>query len=490
MSAELPPAGIVVLAICGLIFLQRPRWLLPLTFVLSPFQAASAISVASGNTVIGIQPALIPGTFFCLHMILNRDWHHVTAISIIYSTASIFAVYASLSSILMPQLFNGQVLVLSPRNGIDISRLTEPAPQISNLNQSAYIIFYVTFSFLAAHEIRRTPIPSIRAYIAAIVIASFFGIYDLISYHTSLPWPSSVINSNIAYRQLFVQSIGSFHRSSSTFTEPSAAALYLSAGSVFLLIMWQRTHRRKFFALACLSISAALFTLSTTAYLTLGICLLFIVCRWAVNRGDFRNAAPAILGTALLAGVALLAIALTGIAGGTSTIIQETITEKASTVSFTNRWAADMHSAQLIAQTYTLGAGWGSNRPSSLLASILSNLGIWGALLVGGFIITLSRTTRRAIAHSRNDAHEQESRAVLSAAAYALLAIGIAGVASNPDLSTVALWLDISLVAGLAARVLQTSMPYEQPRNVSRAWQGSIIPSRRLPEITDGSPNA
>jgi hypothetical protein len=54
---------------------------------------------------------------------------------------------------------------------------------------------------------------------------------------------------------------------------------------------------------------------------------------------------------------------------------------KGESGSFINRTAADLYSLQLLLQTYGLGVGLGSNRASSLLATLLSNVGIAGTVV-------------------------------------------------------------------------------------------------------------
>jgi hypothetical protein len=52
--------------------------------------------------------------------------------------------------------------------------------------------------------------------------------------------------------------------------------------------------------------------------------------------------------------------------------------DKSDTGSFIYRTTADLYSVLLTINTYGLGVGLGSNRPSSLLATVLSNTGVLG----------------------------------------------------------------------------------------------------------------
>jgi len=65
---------------------------------------------------------------------------------------------------------------------------------------------------------------------------------------------------------------------------------------------------------------------------------------------------------------------------------------KFSSTSFRNRlWADQFSIISVFPSTYFLGAGWGSNRPSSFVAFLLSNVGIIGFLSFFGFVFFLTK---------------------------------------------------------------------------------------------------
>ena len=66
--------------------------------------------------------------------------------------------------------------------------------------------------------------------------------------------------------------------------------------------------------------------------------------------------------------------------------------DKFSSTSFRNRLWADQFSVfSVFPSTYFLGAGWGSNRPSSFVTFLLSNVGIIGFLSFFGFVFFLTK---------------------------------------------------------------------------------------------------
>ena len=62
---------------------------------------------------------------------------------------------------------------------------------------------------------------------------------------------------------------------------------------------------------------------------------------------------------------------------------------KSDSGSFVNRSASDLYALQLLLQTHGVGVGLGSNRSSSMLASLLSTVGIAGVVSFGLFCVHL-----------------------------------------------------------------------------------------------------
>ena len=62
---------------------------------------------------------------------------------------------------------------------------------------------------------------------------------------------------------------------------------------------------------------------------------------------------------------------------------------KGESGSFINRTASDLYSLQLLLQTYGIGVGLGSNRTSSFLSTLFSNVGVAGTLAYGVFYFKL-----------------------------------------------------------------------------------------------------
>jgi hypothetical protein len=90
----------------------------------------------------------------------------------------------------------------------------------------------------------------------------------------------------------------------------------------------------------------------------------------------------------LLLTSAPVALALFASSGYRDALITNTLS-KTDSGSFFNRIAADLFALQLLPRTYWLGVGLGSNRASSLLPTLLSNVGIAGIVVFAVFCLKL-----------------------------------------------------------------------------------------------------
>jgi hypothetical protein len=90
----------------------------------------------------------------------------------------------------------------------------------------------------------------------------------------------------------------------------------------------------------------------------------------------------------LLLVIAPVVLAVFASSGYRETLITNTLS-KTDSGSFFNRIAADIFALQLLPRTSWLGVGLGSNRASSLLPTLLSNVGVAGVLAFAVFSVKL-----------------------------------------------------------------------------------------------------
>jgi hypothetical protein len=74
---------------------------------------------------------------------------------------------------------------------------------------------------------------------------------------------------------------------------------------------------------------------------------------------------------------------------GYRNVLTAVTVSKGDSGSFINRTASDLYSVHLLVETYGIGVGLGSNRTSSLVSTLLSNVGLLGTLAYALFCFKL-----------------------------------------------------------------------------------------------------
>jgi hypothetical protein len=106
---------------------------------------------------------------------------------------------------------------------------------------------------------------------------------------------------------------------------------------------------------------------------------------------------------------------------------------------------------QIFVKTHGIGIGLGSHKANSLLLTLLSNTGFIGVLLFGAFSWTLLRW--------------KPARRVPSARPFQLGLAGLLAIHlfSNPNLSSLTLWIGMGGMLALQARDRTASVAVKQP---------------------------
>ena len=190
-----------------------------------------------------------------------------------------------------------------------------------------------------------------------------------------------------------------------------------------------------------------LLTTSTTGYIALaaGISLLMLYAVISRSSHLTKKLLIFIIGATLCFGlttVILSAFAPEVIKAAVG-VMMDTEGKKQST-SYEERSQKDADSMQILFDTYGLGAGWGSNRSSSLIPSFLSTIGILGAL---GLIWWNLRLFSTAVKVLRIPDRKQSIEAWMVEATFtALLGRTIGTMISGPVLGTVDFYILLAML--------------------------------------------
>ncbi|WP_375401447.1 hypothetical protein [uncultured Amnibacterium sp.] len=292
----------------------------------------------------------------------------------------LFGLWSVMITLIAPVLFEGMA-VTGPDIGAIHFLNSAIQPATSNIAQLAYLSIAVAAVALVARD-RATAIDAVGLVFIASTLLSFWA---LLGRDFGVPFPVGVFDNSPAFR--YIDSApGGAERFRGIFPEPAALATVSLATIAFLVAYLPRSRGRlrtgAVVVLGCAIWNAAVSTATTLIISGLLLALLalgFFGVRFFLSG---LRVGPGLIVVMCVAG-SMLVLALPTLANALAT----TLGEKVDSTSYDQRSFADNFSYGLVLQTFGLGVGLGSNRPSSFLAALLSTTGIVGTAL---FIVALA----------------------------------------------------------------------------------------------------
>lgn len=442
------PIGMFVLPVSFAVFFFFPGYLGPLAILFSAFQAASVFNVEGGP--IGITPyffvlILIMIRFFPLWLGGKLSFTRRDVAIDISRPLIILTFWSVTSSFLLPWIFAG-VGVDAPRAGMDSPHTTPLQWGVSNVAQASYaalngiFVIYLLWCGRIQGYFERL----VWAFVGAGLIAASIGAYQYVAHYSGLPYPSEFFNSNPGWRQLITEQFGGVWRLSATFSEPSAAGPFFAVWATLLLFLAaDPLGGNRWAAPLCLiGIVMVFLTTSTTGYFTGALVIaLFLWKEFARIFTSGKISMPGLFSLLLIAG-AFAAASL--FIPNFREILSRILFDKAQSQSSRDRTTTIWEALQITRETYGLGAGIGSNRPSGMLFYIASNLGFPGLLLFASTIWAIYQTFASAL---RANPSYTRTVGLLSAMAWATAIELVAMSSAGGDMSSSLLWVCLSVLA-------------------------------------------
>jgi hypothetical protein len=445
--------GAVLLPFC-LWFWRRPANLLVLVIVFSIF-SASAIIVIGG---LGVTPALLPTamfvSLFAINLFNNIHYPAERQAFTIMLPFILVTIGAVASSVIMPRLFMGQVMVWPQKVSAFFVR-SPLAPNAGNFTQDMYLIANAMLAATAAVYLTRPGkvLPRLLdAYFASGLLVILIALWQFASTILHIPFPSSFFLSNPGWSQLDDQTIGILTRLNGPFSEPSSLSAYMCASLSAAGWSVMNGDRRWLPRATFLGgIVVVLLSTATTGYVTMAAMAALLLARVAIRATPQmrRRVVLTAAGIGVAGGISAVALPLaTPEAGQEATIILNSVLDKTQSASYRARSQADYDSLQEMMKTYGLGVGWGSNRSSSLLPGLLAAIGIWGVagLLWFGFALTLR--ARQAMRMTR----APDLQHVIRGTSASLLSSLISALLSGPTISSPDFYLLLAMLVAATAR--------------------------------------
>ncbi|WP_180357984.1 hypothetical protein [Streptomyces sp. NP160] len=339
----------------------------------------------------------------------------------------------------------------------------------SNIAQLTYLWIGVAVFAIVA----RSPATGNSAVGLGLAVAMALNVWALLHRDAGLPFPEGFFDNSPAFR--FIDSAeGGVVRFRGIMPEPSAVAGIAIPALVFAVASLPRsTGWKRLGALALAGAALWIGLASTsTSFIVSGVVMLVVAVLVGLLGLTVRRVH--LQSTTWLA-IAAVGAALVFVLPQLMDLLTQTLSDKLGSSSYEDRSGADTFSFALAAQTLGIGVGLGSNRPSSLLAALVSQTGVLGLVLFVAFVVAVVRPALRI----------PSVRPVL----WVAVAMFLGKVYNGPDLSdsTGLLWL---VTGTLAAAVLRDGRLQVREGEVVRALQPMVPvgppPPKRLPRHARG----
>jgi hypothetical protein len=358
-----------------------------------------------------------------------------------------FVLWCAFSAFVLPMLFQG-LPVDSARGAVDRAYYTQMPLHwsFSNAGQAGYIvlnfIMVLRFLQLSAHPGRLERL--VNAFSWSGMFAAGVGVYQMFCHWLGLPFPSWLFNSNEAWAEVPNQLIGGgFSRITATFAEPSEAAGFLAAWSVFelSLAIGGVGRNRRHWLCAAVGNVVLVATASTTGYVTAAA--MWIVMTWDCISTLLRYGVIKTKASLAALGLAFAGLVAVALVPGAWLLLDAVIFNKGESASALHRTATFGRAVEVFLSSWGLGVGLGSNRAMSAFFYVLSNLGVPGFILVGWLLLQLFVQVRSQLGSPYQDF---TARILLHALSGAFVANLLALLVSGAEISQPHLWILFGLL--------------------------------------------
>ena len=461
-------------------WLWSPRTLLKLVLMSAVFEAAAALTIGS----LGVQPGLVPAFsligFVLLQFLLGACFREAQEVWRVANPFLAVTVWAVVSSFVMPRVFAGQVYVW-PQKSEPPYVLSALQPTSGNFNQDVYLVVDCLFVFAAAAYLRtaRDNSSLIRTYFWSGIVAAIVAIWQFGARTVGVPFPEQLFYCNPGLSILSDQTMGSVPRINGSFTEPSSLAGYMIgivAASGWAMMQGHRLPLLRWaFVLGLLSIA-----LSTSATGIASVCLMAVgVPSFVLLTGSLRLMStivrvwlPVCVCVLLVFGSAT--VFMPGLGSAASVVFSSTA-DKQDSESYEARSTADLDSLAAFVDSDGLGAGWGSNRSSSLIPGLLASLGIPGCVGLLWFGAVITREVRSA----RRLRGTVDQMLAIDSCCGGISGVLLATILSGPAINSISFYFLLALLIATATRVTgQSVLQHRVTHEGALAWR-EVHSSRR-----------
>lgn len=439
----------------------RIKILIYILIVTLTFQVSSIINIGDYSLQIYRFLTILISIFFLIEILLKMKLKLENKIvKKIILSGFVFSLFSILYSIVAPLIFEGYP-VFPGELGIDFSAIYGPQPLSFtkyNLAMPLYTLFYIlTLFFIITRKFSHLEIRALNLTLKiSFIIIIITSLSQIIAYYWGIFDITKIFYTTVT-REFEYSFIGDFlpiPRVQATYYEPSMLAPFVTGIMSFYLHKAINYGKLSNYLFLFISIILIVLSTSTTAYvsalLMFSIVILFNL-PIRLRSGEILISKIKVIRYTL--GIILIflfflfiIIFIIGLENFLN-IVDIYLINKSESMSFTSRTIADMHAIKLFIDTYGLGVGLGSNRPSSLLPYLLSQVGFIGTIMFFLFIYNIIKFSYNALKNSNYFEYF-----------FLLPSILISQLIAYPDITNPTLWqfIYIVLIASIISYRIKT----------------------------------
>lgn len=345
----------------------------------------------------------------------------------------IFVAWSVMVTLVAPALFAGVEVLQNGQTRLLVPGLITK----SNLAQIVYLVLSISaVAYLA--RVRSAGVRLIGFVVSGITLLSF---WRLLAVNVGLPFPESLIDNSPTLAYIETE-VGGAPRFRGILSEPSSLANMMLAMIAYgVARIPQVTGPGRWGLVALLAMAAWMGYVSTSGTFVAGLALLTLLALVVMLLRTMlgRRVLPL---SGIAAGLTVIA-ALPFILPPAVSWFVGAVSAKVDSTSYTDRLGSDVHALGVFGETLGLGAGLGSERPSSFGAALLATVGLFGTALFAAAVVLI-------IAKSMHDRDARPAR-------WVLIAVLMSKLISGPDLTATSglPWIALGVLAAASAgRVL------------------------------------
>jgi hypothetical protein len=362
----------IITALVMIWILFKPSSAVVLLAVAAVFQ--SVIAFELGSTRLWLYYALVlPVVILALMEIYKSSKSRIIISQMLLPFCAV--VFIGIGSFVLPEIFNG-VPVFEARSGmdyIDVSQLYPLQFTVSNIAQPIYIfvnLFVILFLRIRA-EAKSFDTTIGRALDIMFIIGFTMLIWQSISIYFGIPFPEDFIRGASLDRAYRTESLAFGVRMNGSFAEPADLGMFAGVCLGYglgLLFLMGRVGMGLFLVGAGIFMGVA--SGSTTAIVAMLGPILFLVLSAKRIKVNIITISVASIGAIIFSFWIYNSDFL-------ANFINSTLVQKIDSSSFAARFFSLEYSLTLFIDTFGLGVGLGSHRPSSMIAMLIACLGIF-----------------------------------------------------------------------------------------------------------------